>query len=108
MTGGVRIIGAIMYGLLMLADAYMEISGRYVRANVHTPSFPYCETNRIANASLWGVLHLVIVLWILDDTFLDWAYTPAVFLVWFTILAMKRLWRVAKSVSPSPKTDTPK
>ncbi|GEM_PF-2429600 len=57
MLENIRIAIAGLYVLLMSADAFMELSGRYARFNIQLKAFPYFEDNRTFQACIWGVAH---------------------------------------------------
>jgi hypothetical protein len=60
MLEDVRIVIAVLYALLMSADSFMALSGRYERANIRLNVFPYYKDKRTTQACIWGVGHVCI------------------------------------------------
>ncbi|OGR34197.1 MAG: hypothetical protein A2051_03440 [Desulfovibrionales bacterium GWA2_65_9] len=81
--------------LLMSADSFMALSGRYARANIRLKVFPYFEDNSTIQACIRGVGHVGIAYASMHEYFyifglLYLAMCSAGY------LAVKRLWSVLR------------
>lgn len=87
----IRSLAAVLYSIAMLADITLELTGRYARSSEGLTRMPYMEQHKIGNAILWAVLHILLVLWLLDDGWHGWAYAPFLPMTFFFFQTLKRI-----------------
>lgn len=92
----VRVAVAGLYVLLMSADAFMELSGRYAKIGIRIKAFPYFVDNRTIQACLWVMMNTGIAYFSINNLFL--IFGPVYFAMGSVgILAAKRLQQVLMS-----------
>jgi hypothetical protein len=98
MLEDVRIAVAGLYVLLMSADAFMELSGRYAKINVAIKAFPYFEGNREIQACIWGIMNACFAYYSVDNLF----YIFGVMYIAMGAAGMHAVKRLRRVLMPKP------
>jgi hypothetical protein len=85
-----RLVVAVIYGAVIVADCYFELSGRYARAGVPTPRLPYLESSQTFSALALLALNVLLIAWALGD---PWRWPPIFAMLGYSILVAKRIWK---------------
>lgn len=85
-----RLVVSAIYGAVIVADCYFELSGRYARAGVPTPRLPYLESSQKLSAFALLTLNALLIAWAVGD---PWRWPPLFAMLGYSTLVAKRIWR---------------
>lgn len=98
MLENIRIAIAGLYVLLISADYFMELSGRYAECDLGFKPFPYFEDNRTIQALYWASLNA----WIAYHSVYSWFSKFNVLYVGMGVIGMAAVKRMRAVLRPLP------
>lgn len=98
MLENIRIAIAGLYVLLMSADYFMELSGRYAERGLGFTPFPYFEDNRTIQALYWASLNA----WVAHHSIYYWFSKFNVLYVGMGLIGVSAVNRMRCALRPLP------